>query len=165
MKKGVIFDLDQTLVDSSIAEAYRGKNWAKVNELIPQFVFYDGFKQVLDFIKLNDIKIAIVSTSVSNYVYRVLNHFSIPYNVVVAYHDVNHRKPNPEAMVKALTKLSLNADEVISFGDMSTDIQASNSANIASVACLWGTNEKEALLNVNPNFVINEPTEIMTLLV
>ena len=68
-------------------------------------------------------------------------------------------------MVKALTKLSLNADEVISFGDMSTDIQASNSANIASVACLWGTNEKEALLNVNPNFVINEPTEIMTLLV
>ena len=74
MKKGVIFDLDQTLVDSSIAEAYRGKNWAKVNELIPQFVFYDGFKQVLDFIKLNDIKIAIVSTAVSNYVYRVLNH-------------------------------------------------------------------------------------------
>ena len=38
MKKGIISDLDQTLVDSSIAEPYRGKNWGKVNELIPSFI-------------------------------------------------------------------------------------------------------------------------------
>ena len=72
MKKGIIFDLDQTLVDSSIAEPYRGKNWGKVNELIPSFILYDGFEAVFDFIRINEIKVAVVSTAVSNYVNNVL---------------------------------------------------------------------------------------------
>ena len=84
MKKGIIFDLDQTLVDSSIAEPYRGKNWGKVNELIPSFILYDGFEAVFDFIRINEIKVAVVSTAVSNYVNNVLNHFSIPHDVIIA---------------------------------------------------------------------------------
>ena len=164
MKKGIIFDLDQTLVDSSIAEPYRGKNWGKVNELIHSFILYDGFEAVFDFIRINEIKVAVVSTAVSNYVNNVLNHFSIPHDVIIAYHDVRHRKPNPEAFVKALDYLELNTQEAISFGDRGIDIQASLSAGVDSVACLWGTKEKDILLSLKPTFVVNRPIEIIHLL-
>ena len=164
MKKGIIFDLDQTLVDSSIAEPYRGKNWGKVNELIPSFILYDGFEAVFDFIRINEIKVAVVSTAVSNYVNNVLNHFSVPHDVIIAYHDVRHRKPNPEAFVKALDYLELNTQEAISFGDRGIDIQASLSAGVDIVACLWGTKEKEILLSLKPTFVVNRPIEIIHLL-
>ncbi len=105
-----------------------------------------------------------VSTAVSNYVNNVLNHFSIPHDVIIAYHDVRHRKPNPEAFVKALDYLELNTQEAISFGDRGIDIQASLSAGVDSVACLWGTKEKDILLSLKPTFVVNRPIEIIHLL-
>lgn len=164
MKKGIIFDLDQTLVDSSISEIYRGKNWKKANELISNFTLYEGFEAVFDFIRQNRIKVAVVSTSISNYVNNVLNHFSIPYDVVIAYHDVYCKKPDPEAFINALKIMELSPKDVISFGDRGIDIQASYSANVDCVACLWGTKEKESLLRMKPTFVIESPIEIISII-
>lgn len=90
MKKGVIFDLDQTLVDSSSAKQYRdNRNWTAVYTLIPQFVLYDGFNDVFEHIKKNGIKVGIVSKAPSIYVQKVLRQFNIPFDTIVAYHDVS----------------------------------------------------------------------------
>lgn len=164
MKKGIIFDLDQTLVDSKIAEPYRGRNWRKANELIPSFTLYNEMQSVFNFIKENGIKVAIVSTSVSYYVNQVLLYFSIPYNTIIAFHDVSCIKPNPEGFIKACTNLKLKPEDVISFGDRVIDIQASKSAKVESTACLWGTDEKEELLKSKPDFIINSPAEIPPLI-
>mgnify|MGYP001456981473 FL=1 len=49
MKKGIIFDLDQTLVDSNIAKSYRSaRNWNTVYSLIPKFVLYEAYDKVFD---------------------------------------------------------------------------------------------------------------------
>ncbi len=69
-----------------------------------------------------------------------------------------------EAFVKALDYLELNTQEAISFGDRGIDIQASLSAGVDSVACLWGTKEKDILLSLKPTFVVNRPIEIIHLL-
>ena len=83
-----IFDLDLTLVDSTIAESYRrSRNWAAVYSLIPQFTVYDGFDEVFDFIKQNGIKVGIVSTGPSVYVQKVVDHFRFPVDFIVGYHD------------------------------------------------------------------------------
>lgn len=113
---------------------------------------------------INSIEGLIKAAKVPNYVNNVLNHFSIPHDVIIAYHDVRHRKPNPEAFVKALDYLELNTQEAISFGDRGIDIQASLSAGVDSVACLWGTKEKDILLSLKPTFVVNRPIEIIHLL-
>lgn len=163
MKKGVIFDLDQTLVDSSSAEPYRGKNWSKACSLIPEFKLYNGFSEVFEYIINNDIKVVIVSTSVSFYVNKVVKHFNVPCNRIIAYHDVSRRKPDPECMNQALCTMSLTAEDVISFGDRVIDIQASNAAKIKSVACLWGTLEASELVAANPSYTIRSPLEIIKL--
>ena len=55
-------------------------------------------------------------------------------------------------------------NNVISFGDRVIDIQASNSANIESVACFWGTKEKRELILSQYNHAIISPSEIITLI-
>ena len=68
--KGIIFDLDLTLVDSTVAEEARSRrDWQRVYSLISQFKLYPGIEDVFNHIRLNrcDLKVAIVSTAPSAY--------------------------------------------------------------------------------------------------
>ena len=52
MKKGIIFDLDQTLVDSNIAKSYRSaRDWNIVYSLISKFVLYEAYDKFFEFIR------------------------------------------------------------------------------------------------------------------
>lgn len=159
--KNIIFDLDLTLVDSSIAEVARSRrDWQLVYSLIPRFLLYPGMEDVFQYIRANGIKVAIVSTAPSAYVQKVVNYFKIPVNVIVGYHDAL-RKPSPDGMFLAIQRMSTTASNTISFGDRAIDIQASRAAGIRSVACLWGTKEHDALILSNPEITISSPEEIL----
>lgn len=163
--KNAIFDLDMTLVDSSVAESARKqRNWQYVYSLIPNFVLYPGMSEVFGFIRDNGIRVAIVSTSPRPYLERVCKFFKIPANAILGYHDCGRIKPAPDGMIRALDAIGSSADTTISFGDRAIDIEASNAAHISSVACLWGTTEYKALVNANPSAVIVSPIQIISLL-
>lgn len=150
--KGVIFDLDQTIVDSSTSEIYRNsRQWSKVYDLIPQFTLFNGIKELISELKSKRYKIAIVTTSPSIYTERVLNHFDISYNMKVCYHDVAKRKPFPDQYNKVIEELQLTSALTYTLGDRSIDIEAAHRANIISCACYWGTNEKDLLDKSLPN--------------
>ena len=159
--KNVIFDLDMTLVDSSIAEpARKQRNWQLVYSMIPSFTLYPGMNEVFAFIRNNNIRVAIVSTSPRPYVERVCRYFNIPTNTILGYHDCGKIKPAPDGMTRALCGIGSSAQDTISFGD----IQASNAAGIESVACLWGTKERYLLSLANPCETILYPKEIINLI-
>ena len=163
--KSVIFDLDLTLVDTTCLENSRyQRNWQEAYRLIPETRMYDGMKDVLDIIRRNNIKMAIVSTSPRSYVERVVTYSNIPAQYIVSYHDAKPIKPHPAQMLKALELLQEKAGDVISFGDRCIDIQASNAAGIESVACFWGTKEKGELLHSGYSHAIITPKEILTLI-
>lgn len=165
MIKGIIFDLDQTLVDSSIAEINRkNREWSKVYSLIPSFNLYNGFIDIFNQINNEKLSVCIVTSSPGTYAKKVVNHFNIPCDFIVDYFATNYRKPHPSPMLKALELLKLEKEEVISFGDKKIDIISSNNAMIKSVACLWGSNERELLIDSNPSFVINLPIEIASII-
>jgi phosphoglycolate phosphatase-like HAD superfamily hydrolase len=165
MYKGIIFDLDQTIIDSTIAEVLRKQRvWNKVYPLIPSFKLYQGFGDVFSFILTNKIRCCIVTTSPGTYANRVISHFRIPCEFVLDYFSTTNKKPHPDPMAKALELFKLKNQEVISFGDRAMDIYSSNSASIKSVACTWGTNEKDALFNAHPSLIINHPSEIIPII-
>lgn len=163
--KHIIFDLDLTLVDTSILEPYRHKrDWNTVYTLIPQCKVYDGLEEIFGIIRKHNIKTCIVSTAPKTYVERVVRHFNIPVDYIVGYHDAKPIKPAPEQMYKALELLGCKANDAISFGDRVIDIHSSNSAGIESVACFWGTKEKSDLLRSEYSHAIINPHEILTLI-
>ncbi len=162
--KQVIFDLDLTLIDSTIAEIARSqRNWQLVYSLIPKFSLYEGMDEVFEYIRKHSITVAIVSTSPRPYIEKVIKHFNIPCDYIVGYHDAKPIKPHPAPMLRALELISSNIENTISFGDRAIDIQSSNNANIKSVACFWGTKERDLLIKSNYTFGIHEPIQICDL--
>lgn len=160
--KGIIFDLDLTLVDSTIAEEARSRrDWQRVYSLIPQFRLYPGMDEVFRRIRSNrhSVLVAIVSTAPSTYVGRVVDYFNIPVDTIVGYHDAA-RKPSPAGMILAMQRMGTTPNDTISYGDRAIDIQASNAAGIQSVACMWGSKESSLLLSSHPSQVIYSPSEI-----
>ena len=161
----IIFDLDLTLVDTTIVEQARhDRNWQLAYSLIPKCKLYEGMEEVLAIIRNNNIDTCIVSTSPRTYVEKVVDYFNLPIQHIVAYHDAKPIKPHPAQMLKALELMGEQASKVISFGDRVIDIQASNAAGIESVACFWGSKEKRELINSGYNHAIIRPEEIITLI-
>jgi len=161
---GLIFDLDLTLIDSSIAEPYRNSRlWQSVYNLIPKFIPYPGIIESLHKFKEEGHQICIVTSSPSSYCERVLKHWNIPYDYTVCYHDTSNRKPYPDPIFKALSLLNKPASKALSFGDRDIDIIASNKAGVASVACLWGTKDEDTLLVSKPTHSIKSSEELVKL--
>ena len=165
MKNNIIFDLDLTLVDTTLAEPYRSRrDWPGAYSVLPQCTVYDGLSEVFDIIRKFGINTCIVSTSPRPYVEKVVQTFNLPINHIVAYHDAKPIKPHPAPMLKALELLGCDARSAISFGDRVIDIQSSNGAGIESVACFWGTKEKTELMRSGYTHAIIKPSEILTLI-
>lgn len=163
--KSIIFDLDLTIVDTSCLEdARQNKNWQEAYRLIPKTKLYEGMSDVLEIIRKNGIKTAIVSTSPRTYIEKIVQYYGLPVQYIIGYHDASPRKPAPAQMLKALEDMKESPSHVVSFGDRVVDIQAANAANIESVACFWGTKERNRLLHSEYSHAIIHPREILTLI-
>ncbi|PZF72610.1 HAD family hydrolase [Taibaiella soli] len=165
---GFIFDLDQTLVDSSVAEMHRqARDWSKVYELIPEFHIYDGMLELLNKIVAKGYALSIVTASPSTYCQRVIEHFRLPFTVAVCYHDTQKRKPHPEPILLACERMAISPSKVISIGDRDIDIVASRSANVFSIGALWGSSisDRQKLIESKPNLIFTSPAELMDFLV
>ncbi|PWV55527.1 HAD family hydrolase [Chitinophaga sp. S165] len=158
---GVIFDLDQTIVDSSIAEHLRRQgNWGSVYPLIPKFALYPGIHEAFAYLRQKQIPVAIVTSSPSIYCGKVTSHFNVSCDNRVCYHDTKLRKPHPAPFHLALQKMGIDTKNVISFGDSPHDISASHAADIASVACLWGTDDRDAIIKASPHYIIERSEDL-----
>lgn len=134
-----IFDLDQTIVDSSVAEIYRRqREWEKVYLLIPQFRLYEGLREVFDILREKGEKICVVTSSPKKYCNTVLDYLGIHVDYTVCYHDTKLHKPNPDPIIKAMELLGEKPENVISIGDAENDIIASNAAGVISCLACWG---------------------------
>lgn len=163
--RNIIFDLDLTLVDTTpLEQARHERNWQLAYSKISECRLYDGMQEVLDIIAKHHIPTAIVSTSPGTYVKNVVRYFNIPVSNIIGYHDAKPCKPAPQPMLAALQLLGCTAEQAISFGDRVIDIQASNAANIESVACFWGTKERAELIASDYRHAIIHPQEILTLI-
>lgn len=162
----LIFDLDQTLIDSSVAEAHRQRReWGTVYGLIPQMKTYDGITEVIDYVRGNGGKIAVVTSAPGVYCGRVIRHFGWPVDAQVGYHDTAQRKPHPAPILRALEMMG-NPDPktVYSLGDMARDIIASRAAGVQSLACCWGCANRAELLAAGADHVFQQPLDVVAFL-
>ena len=152
----VIFDLDMTLVDTSITEHLREmRQWNKVYSLIDKMTLYPEMKQLSDLFHSLGVKIAVVTNSPSQYATKVLNHFNLHYDTLIAYHDVNQRKPDTQPYEMAIQRFQPSeVKKVLVFGDKLDDMIPAKKMNLLSCACLWSVadNLKQDFLDMNLNY-------------
>ena len=162
---GIIFDLDQTLVDTSCVQCYRdSRQWKLVYDNLDKTKPYDQINDLLIYLRKMDFKTGIVTSSPSKYCHKVIDLNKWSFNAVVAYHDTRQHKPHHEPITKCLSRLELNGESVISIGDKADDIFSAKSAGTLSIGALWGSTEHEKLINSKPDLIAKSPKDIIAYL-
>lgn len=161
---GIIFDLDQTIIDSRIAKEERdNRNWRKVYDLIPQMKPYT---QIVNFIKYavgKGIEVAIVTSSPRAYCEKVLEYLEIRDVITVCYHDTEKHKPNPEPLKLAISKMKNQENKnIIAIGDEEKDIIAANSIpGVISVLAYWGNYTSFVNSQVRPDIFCRDEETLL----
>ena len=146
-----IFDFDQTLVDSrSLSELRRKRAWGRVYQSISEISEYSGITQILQYLRQNKIKIALVTNSPRPYIIRAITRLNWQFDTTVCYHDTSQHKPHPAPLIKAARNLKVNVCDIWAIGDNPNDIIAANRAGMHSIAALWGTDETYQITLAEP---------------
>ena len=157
-----IFDLDQTIVDSSSIESDRkARNWNLVYSKLHQLKSYSNIDKVIETLRFNDYKIGIVSNSPKLYCTKLLDTMQIKVDYIVGYHCTILKKPMPDPILFCISQLGNKFEKIFGVGDNENDIISYQNANINSIGCLWGNNDNRRLISSNPDFLISDPLKII----
>lgn len=188
--KTVIFDYDGTLFDTSEMQKYVGEtkkyprfspNWVKARKEylshIDECTLYEGWEDVFNFLKDNNIQAAIVSGNNREVLNLAVRYFGLrelfPKEKVnrIGCRDVNgnvvrKRGGNPTLFEYALSQLDVDPQNVLSFGNELCDAQAASKAGITAYNCLWGAvdDERELMLKDTEHECLTSPKQIIDIL-
>ena len=96
----VIFDFDLTLVDTRPVETLRAaKRWRSVMAQASTLVVYDGIHELIWELDAYDETLAIVTKSPDMVPRYFVKQHKWPIDIVLGYHQVKKRKPDPEALL------------------------------------------------------------------
>jgi len=160
MRDLILFDLDQTLVDSRpVAALRRQRRWNAVYKEIFRLRAYDGVGALWNALGERGDVLGIVTSSPRPYCERVLDHFGLDPHVTVCYHDTEYHKPNPAPLVKATERAELFAGRGFYIGDKVDDMKAAAAAEMTGIGAAWGS-EDPVLLQHAAHFAFQSPSEL-----
>ena len=129
----VLFDLDMTLVDTSMLESLRSqRKWSEVYKRIPETrLLYDPKKdyELQDLMKWGPKdRAGIVTSSPRTYAQKICNYHNIHMPVLCAYHDTRNHKPHPEPIYYACEQVGVDPKRATYIGDSIDDMRSILSA-------------------------------------
>jgi phosphoglycolate phosphatase len=86
------------------------------------------------------------------------------FEVVVGPEDVEHIKPAPDMIIRALSGLGLSPDEALYVGDMLVDIQTANSARVRVMVVATGSDGEDVLRSGGAEHVLHNLGELPAIL-
>lgn len=167
-KKIILFDMDMTLIDSSIAKQY-GRNYKEVQKHISEFSVFDGIKEVIEQLSKEHL-IYIVSGNVGSTVKKVIQYFNlnIPLENVYGYRQgypmenlARKKKVMQVALNNILQTHHISKSEVVYVGDEADDYRACQEYGVNFVGCLWGNGELKQIPTI---CTISHPKEIFDII-
>jgi len=127
---------------------------------VPHIVLIDGARDVLEQLS-NSYKLGVVSSRGKQTLDILLDKFNLRdyFKSVISREDVEHHKPHPESLLKALFQLKTKAEETVYIGDMEEDILAAKAASVVSIFI-----KRKGKGNYNADYTVKNITEIPKLL-
>ena len=213
----IIFDLDGTLVDSSLdilncvnlalremalpevtmEQAQKGigpgsqvftqtmlprdqfHRWEELLQIYRRFyvdrctersTLYPGVEALIRHLRngfLSEVPVLAVATNKPRSMTdRILAHFGLlpEFRVVIGPEDVVRLKPDPE-MIQAILRITGSPpEETLLVGDTDNDIRAGKHARILTCGAAYGYFPRARLQEQNPDFLIDAPMELLTVL-
>lgn len=83
---------------------------------------------------------------------------------VVTALDTHNPKPSPEGLIKAVTALDVQMCDCVIVGDSIVDVKAGKAAGAKTVSVLTGLYSREELAKAEPDFILNNVSELPQLI-
>ncbi len=157
----IIFDFDQTLVDTSPVEHLRQKrDWKAVMAQAGQLEVYPGITKLLSDLHGRGQTLAIVTKSPDMVPKAFIKQHGWPIDIVIGYHHVKRRKPDPEGLILAMERAGATPEETYHIGDQAQDTEASRGANVVAIGATWGVTDETELVASKPDFLFRQVGEL-----
>jgi pyrophosphatase PpaX len=85
------------------------------------------------------------------------------FSVLVGADDVEHHKPHPMPVLKALDALGAKAGGTLFVGDSPYDVEAGTRAKVTTAAALWGPFGRDAFRGGMPHFWCDDIVDVLKL--
>ena len=143
---------------------------------------YDGITELLQTLKEKGHTLAVASNKYQAATEKIVAYF-FPnvFDVVLGERENVARKPDPQIVwdiVKCIEDAAKpllssgrpkayrleDASEMLYVGDSLVDAETAKAANLPFVACTWGFCSEEQLASSNPNYIVQHPVEILSII-
>lgn len=162
MRDLILFDLDQTLIDSRpVAALRRQRRWNAVYKEIPRLQTYDGVVALWNMLDEQGRLLGVVTSSPRPYCERVLGHLGLNPDVAVCYHDTTRHKPHPAPLLEATRRGGHPPEQALYVGDAPGDMRAARDAGMLGIGATWGSENPSALHKV-AGHLFRSPVDLAT---
>lgn len=132
--KAIIFDLDNTLIQTDKLQTIRFKN--AFNSADERFIVENSSElitsEIIKKLKNKGVKIGIVTRAKKAYAEKVLNLYYYDYDVLISRYSCFRTKPFPDPFISCAYQLEVSPADILTIGNEQVDIDASHAAKMAA---------------------------------
>ena len=122
---------------------------------------YEGILDMLKQLKDNGVKLAIVSNKIDSAVGPLAEeYFPGLIDVTIGETEDIPKKPAPDMIYKALSKLGVEKHEAVFIGDSDVDVETGLNSGMDMITVLWGFRDREELEKSGATVFIEKPEEL-----
>ncbi len=125
---------------------------------------YPHVREILTELKNKGIKTGLLTTKAQGQAEKILKHFDLTkfFDAIMGRRDGINHKPDPEPLLLTLEEMGCeNASKALMVGDSELDVRCGKNASVKTAAVSYGYRNTEFLLNENPDYLINDLTQLL----
>lgn len=126
---------------------------------------YPGILQLLDYLKSNGYKTAIVSNKNHAAVCELKQIYFKDYiEIAIGQQEGIKHKPYADCVFSALQNLGCERENAVYIGDSEVDVKTAQNAGTACVAVSWGFRSRRELIEAGAEIIVDDASEIIAIL-
>ncbi|WP_200146802.1 MULTISPECIES: HAD-IA family hydrolase [Streptomyces] len=124
---------------------------------------FDGVTEMLEALNARGIRFAIATGKSGPRARSLLEGLGVLplFEHVIGSDEVEHPKPAPDIVLRALELLGADKEGAVMIGDAVTDLASARAAGVEAVAALWGESDPEPLLDAAPDAAMESPADFL----
>ncbi len=124
---------------------------------------YEGMPELLEGLKSRGVKMAVVSNKAHRDTEALRQQWFSDYiPVAVGFTDELPKKPAPDMVYAALKELESTPQRSLYVGDSEPDCQIAKNSGCTGVAVTWGFRTRETLEGQHPDYIIDFPADLLS---
>lgn len=127
---------------------------------------YDGISEMLQQLKANGVKLAVVSNKADYAVQDLcIKYFGGVFDAVAGEKTGVPKKPAPDGVNNILAVLGIERKNSVYIGDSDVDLQTAANSEMDCIAVNWGFRDEELLRESGAELIVSSPDEIVEIII